>query len=95
MRAIRNAVWEARAKWRDIGRKLKFSRSDLDTMYGDAGANLESVLVVWMRRGNATIDQLLDVLRSDQVDRRDLADKIEMTRSSGERQALGLQRSDG
>ena len=89
-----NAIWEARTKWRDIGRKFQLSRHDLDTMYGDAGANLESVLVMWMRRGTATIDQLLCVLHSDQVDMRDLADKIEMTRNIRERQELGLQRSD-
>ena len=94
LRAIKNAVWDARAKWKEIGRELRFSRYDLDTMTGDAGANLETVLVMWMRRGGATIDQLLDVLRSSLVRRHDLADKIERTRDSKQRQELGLQGSD-
>ena len=90
LRAIGNAVWEARAKWREIGKELGFTKHDLDTLDGDAGANLESVLVVWMRRGNATIDQLLAVLRSDGVCRPDLAVKIERTRNSTKREKLGL-----
>ena len=91
LRAIINAVWEARAKWREIGRELRLAKQDLDALKGDSGDNLEKVLLIWMRRGDATIDQLLDVLRSARVCMPDLAVKIERTRSLKTRQKLGLQ----
>ena len=91
LRAIKNAVWEARAKWKEIGLELRFSKNDLATLTGDAGAKLERVLLMWMHRGGATIDQLLDVLRSDRVRMHNLADKIEKTRDPRARKELGLQ----
>ena len=91
MKAVKNTIWDARTKWKEIGKELGFTKHDLDTLDSDAGANLESVLLMWMRRGNATIDQLMAVLRSDGVRRPDLAEKIEKTRNSTKREKLGLQ----
>ena len=90
LRAIRNALWEVRTKWREIGRELRLSQYDLDTLNGNTGDNLDKVLLLWMHRGGATIDQLLDVLRSARVNREDLANAIEMTRDTRKRKELGL-----
>ena len=91
LRAIKNAVWEARAKWKEIGLALRFTKDDLAVLTDDAGANLERVLLMWMYRGTATIDQLLDALQSNRVRERGLANKILKTRDLRIRKELGLQ----
>ena len=91
MPTILKVIYDARAKWKEIGRELRFAKNDLDALNGDAGANLESVLLMWIRRGGATIYQLTDVLRSKLVHMSDLADMIENTSSPAERLQLGLQ----
>ena len=92
LQGIKNAIWGAQAKWRAIGKGLKIPSHELDTFetFGSTGRSLEAVLLRWIHRGTASIDQLLDVLKCADVNEADIADNILKTRDLRERQRLGL-----
>ena len=74
---LKEAIWDARAKWRDIGLKLKVSEGDLATIHGRTDADcLHEVLVHWMHTGRARIDDLLKALESKVIGHSDIAKEI-------------------
>ena len=80
---IKNELWDARTKWKDLGDELKMSRGSLDSIAivqrDDPGNCFRDMLAEWLRgSGNPpriwpTIE---GALRSQAVSRGDLADKI-------------------
>ena len=87
---IKEAIWDARAKWKDIGRKLKLTEGDIDAIHKrDDGECLHRVLLQWIRTGRATMLDLLAALESKIIDRLDIVKKIQSL--PGEKQTeLGL-----
>ncbi len=76
---ILNTIWDVRAKWRLIGKSLGLSVGELDAIQANSSHYLDAVLVSWITQGNKYIGELLDVLRSPDVGRADLAEKIMKT----------------
>ena len=90
---IRKTILGAQTKWREIGKGLGISSCDLDAMDVEnrtAGGKLEAVLTRWMHTGAAKIDQLLDVLKSPDLDETGIANDILRTRDPEKRRRLGL-----
>ena len=77
LRPIRDKVWPARAKWRNLGAELLIPSDTLDEIEEDQRNTdehkLGAVLERWMYTGRATIDQLISALDSVSVLREDLA----------------------
>ena len=46
---VKSALWDARAKWRDIGRCIGVDEGTLDTMKGKDGDCLSSILSHWLK----------------------------------------------
>ena len=86
----KEAIWNARAKWRDIGRKLGLNDGDIQAIHEyDDGECLHKVLSQWMHTGKATIYDLMAVLESEVIDRPDIARKIR-SRKGEDRGKVGL-----
>ncbi len=77
---VKCAVFEARAKWSDIGLKLGIRKSDLDNIQGsDNSSRLGEMLTIWLKRRhsmNPTWESLVEALKSDMVDQMDVAEMI-------------------
>ena len=74
---IKETIWDARAKWKDIGRKLKLTEGDIDAIHErDDGECLHKVLLQWIQTGRATMSDLLTALESKIIDRLDLVGEI-------------------
>ena len=87
---IKEAIWDARAKWKDIGRMLKLTEGDIEAIHEcDDGECLHKVLSQWMHTGGAKINDLLKTLNSKIVDRSDLAKQIQ-SRVGEKRDKVGL-----
>ncbi len=86
---MRNAVYEARAKWRSLGTELGLSEDDLDSIERDVASVedcLSRMLTVWLRRPSLspTWENLVKALRSKWVQREDVAtDVIRELQSQG------------
>ena len=94
MLTLTEAVWDARVKWRDIGRALRVSSDvldeiDVDRYLRDDGQRVERVLVEWLHTGKATVHQLLRALEDKSVRRHDIAMEIR-SREGEDRTATGL-----
>ena len=90
----KEAIWNARAKWRDIGRKLGLSEGDIQAIHEhDDGECLHKVLSQWMYTGRATIYDLLTELESEIIDRSDIARQIR-SRKGEDRRKVGLDEED-
>ena len=86
MDAVR-ALWDARAKWRNIGSCIGVDEGTLDTMKGkDPGKSLSGVLSHWLRgvynpkEKNSkprTWRTLIETLRDKVVNEEAMADKLE------------------
>ena len=74
---VKSAVWEAQARWKEIGRSLGLRegaiRSIHQTRHGEC---LHAVLSLWMQTGQATINDLLEALENRTVARNDIAHKL-------------------
>ena len=87
---IKEAVWDARSQWKDIGRKLGLKSGDIRAIHDPSdGECLHEVLSLWMHTGKASINVLLKALESKIIDRSDLAREIRSLRGN-ERLAVGL-----
>ena len=74
---ITEAIWDARAKWKNIGRMLNLTEGDIQAIHeSDDGESLHIVLSQWIHTGNATIYDLLKALENRIVNRSDLAKQI-------------------
>jgi hypothetical protein len=88
LKDTKSALWNARAKWRDIGTCIGVDEGTLDTMNGkDPGDSLSGVLNHWLRgvykpeEKNSkprTWHTLIDALRDKVVNEEVMADKLEM-----------------
>ena len=77
LRYVKEAVWQARAQWKNIGRSLGLSEGAIQSIHDqDDSECLHAVLLIWIHTGNATINDLLDALENRTVGRRDLAHNI-------------------
>ena len=82
-----NALWDARAKWRGIGRCIGVDEGTLDAIKGkDDGENLSDVLSRWLRGVHnpkeknskpRTWHTLIEALRNRIVNEEAMADKFE------------------
>ena len=87
---IKEAVWDARSQWKDIGRKLGLKSGDIRAIHDPSdGECLHEVLSQWMHTGKATINVLLKALESKIIDRLDIARETRSLRGD-ERLAVGL-----
>ena len=87
LNGVKLALWNARAKWRDIGSWVGVDEATLDTMKGkDHGDSLRDVLSHWLRgvykpeEKNSkprTWHTLIDALRNKIVNEGVMADELE------------------
>ena len=83
----KSALWDARAKWRDIGRWIGVDEGTLDTIKGkDDGENLNDVLSRWLRGVHNPKEKnskprtwytLIEALRNRVVNEEAMANKLE------------------
>ena len=83
----KSALWDARAKWRDIGRWIGVDEGTLDIMKGkDDGENLSDVLSHWLRGVHNPKEKkskprtwctLIEALRNRVVNEEAMANKLE------------------
>ena len=60
LQSVYTAVYEARSKWRNIGRSLKVSEGTIASIHhSDDGECLHAVLTSWIQTGSAVIQDLL------------------------------------
>ena len=84
------AVYEARSKWRNIGRSLRVSAGTIASIRDpDDGECLHAVLTSWIQTGDAVIQDLLRALENITVGREDIAIKIR-ERKGEDRTRVGL-----
>ena len=77
LQSVYTAVYEARSKWRNIGRSLKVSEDTIASIHHlDDGECLHAVLTSWIQTGNAVIQDLLRALENKTVGREDIAIKF-------------------
>ncbi len=80
LRRVRDAVWPARAQWRDIGLEIGFLMDDLDNIEGrDNGSQLTDMLATWLKRQESlspSRGKLVKALKSNAVQREDIARKV-------------------
>ena len=86
---VKGALWDARAKWRDIGLCIGVDEGTLDTMKGKDGDCLNGILSHWLRgvynpkQKNSkprTWHTLIEALRSRVVNEEAMASKLEKER---------------
>ena len=87
LKDVVSALWEARAKWRDIGRCIGVDEGTLDAMKGkDDGENLSDLLSHWLKGVHnpkeknskpRTWRTLIKALREKVVNEEAMADKLE------------------
>ena len=84
---VKHALWDARAKWRNIGSCIGVDEGTLDTMKGkDHGESLSDVLSYWLRGVHnpkeknskpRTWHTLIEALRDKVVNEEAMANKFE------------------
>ena len=86
LKDVKSALWDARAKWRDIGSCIGVDEGTLDTMKGNDGDCLNGILSHWLRgvynpkEKNSkprTWRTLIEALRDKIVHEEAMADKLE------------------
>ena len=84
--AVITALWDARAKWKDIGRCIGVDAGTLDTMKGADSDCLRDTLTHWLRGVYKPDDPkskrriwhtLIEALRARAVNEEAMADKLE------------------
>ena len=91
---IKNAISEAREKWRDIGRALGLSEGTIQSIHRqtiyNSNESLHQVLSLWMYTGKATTQHLLEALEDPAVRRTDIANHMRDLRGE-DRTNVGLE----
>lgn len=79
MKDVKNAIWEARAQWKDIGRALDVDEGTLSTIrHANDGECLNEVLLKWIQgNANPTIGDIVEAMKDPTVARMDIANKID------------------
>ena len=76
---IKEAIWEVRSKWKDIGRKLSSTEGDIDAIHEhNDGECLHQVLSQWIHTGRATINDLLKALENKMIGRPDIVREMHL-----------------
>ena len=90
---VKEAIWDVRYKWKDIGRKLGLKSGDIQAIHEpNDGECLHVVLSQWMHTGKATLNHLLSALESKVIDCPDIAREIR-SRTGEARTSVGLDES--
>ena len=90
LRHVKNAIFEARSQWKEIGRSLNLSDGTIRSIHeSDDGERLHQVLSLWIQAGSATIHNLLNALEDVSVGRNDIANEIRSLKSE-QRVNVGL-----
>ena len=96
LRTVRNRVWEARSKWKDIGIELKLEQTDLDAVSSkngsDADACFGDMLSKWLKqtRSRPTWLKMIRALKRPAVGFQELAEQIESEMNSVPKQRVEL-----
>ena len=91
---IKEAIWDARSQWKDIGRKLGLREGDIRAIHEPTdGECLHEVLCMWIQSGKATISDLLEALESRIIGRSDIVREIRQL-SEEDQSILGLDKKD-
>ena len=82
LKAVRNSVWDARAKWMDIGIELEIKLSRLEAIksnHSEVGSCLTAMLTDWLKQTTPqpTWEALINALKSQIVGDTHLADAIQ------------------
>ena len=86
LKNVKSALWDARAKWRDIGSCIGVDEGTLDTMKGKDGDCLNGILSHWLRGVHnpkeenskpRTWHTLIEALQDKIVSEEVMADKLE------------------
>jgi hypothetical protein len=88
LRSVKNRIWEARSKWKDIGIELKLEITDLDAINGsDTGACFKEMLSIWLKqtKPRPTWSRMIKALKSRSVGFQQLAERIEMNSGTKKR----------
>ena len=92
---IKEAIWDARSQWKDIGRKLGLKEGDIRAIHEPSdGECLHEVLLQWMHSGRATTAYLLMALESKAVGCSDLVKEIQSLKGEA-RAEVGLDETLG
>ena len=91
LQSVKGAIWEARSKWREIGRLLPgVTDGTIDAIHElNDSESLHRVLSVWIQTGKANIHNLLNALKDKTVGRTDIAKTI-CLRKGKEKTDIGL-----
>ena len=74
---MKQALWEARSQWKDIGRALDISDGTIRSIHEPSdGESLHQILTLWMQSGTTTIQDLLKALEDSTVGRKDIVNEI-------------------
>ena len=77
LRQVKQALWEARSQWKDIGHALDISDGTIRSIHEPSdGESLHQILTIWMQSGTATIQDLLMALEDATVGRKDIVNEI-------------------
>ena len=74
---LKEAIWDVRSKWRNIGRILSLTDGDIDAIHErDDGECLHQVMSQWIHTGRATVNDLVIALESRMIGRPDIVKEI-------------------
>ena len=77
LQPVYTAIYEARSKWKNIGRSLKVPGGTIASIHDpDDGECLHAVLTSWIQTGKAVTKDLLGALENKTVGRQDIAKEI-------------------
>ena len=83
LRAVRKAVWDARAAWKDIGIELDLKVTDLDviseTNHGNVNKCFSEMLTLWLKRVSPPPkwSAMVEALKEPAIGFEDLAEQVE------------------
>ena len=77
LKRVKDAIWNARYLWKEIGRALDICDDTIRTIHDKKDDEcLHTVLSFWIQSGNATILDLLQALTDKTVAREDIKNEI-------------------
>ena len=82
LKDVKDAIWDARSKWNDIGLQLSIRKPDLDAIHEDCRdvqQCLTEMLTLWLKRANPppTWESMANALKQPSVEWQQLAEEIE------------------
>ena len=81
LKVVREALYQERSKWDDIGIELGISKNDIDAIrkekLGDTGECLTELISYYLKEDNASWSNIILALRAQSINNNDLAQKLE------------------